>query len=177
MSELPANTVAQNHCVHSEPLEPNPKDTANSISRYKGADLCTNMLTITGCLQVPDRYRAILDGTESIPWRRRDYEKHAFFRELLERAEECSSFKYTSHLRRHERGIKMIQAQKSQKSFSESKFFSELGSLGDDKYSQRWIFRVKVIFILFIFYASYKTFQIARDDLRNAGGQNWVDGT
>ena len=123
-------------------------------------------------LQVPDKYRWLLDKCESIPWRRRNYEKHAFFRELLERAEDSStsSFEYTRHLKRHERGIKLIKAQKSQKSFSGSQFFSGSMAHGLGGQQQRWIFRVKVLFIIFIFFSSYKTFQNARDGLK---GSQW----
>ena len=118
--------------------------------------------------QVPNKYQCILDETESIPWRRRNYEQHAFFQELLQRAEESSSFKYTSHLRRHERGITLIRRRSGRKSFTGSQFFTRIGGLGGDKYSSRWIFRVKVTCIVYVFFSCYQTFQVARDGLMDA---------
>ena len=64
----------------------------------------------------------------------------------------------------------MIRAQKSQKSISESQFFGGSMAGGLDSEKRSWIFRVKVLFIVLVFFACYKTFQAARDGLDASWG-------
>ena len=88
------------------------------------------------------------------------------------RAETRSSFglKYLDHLKRHERAIKQIAQTKSVKSIGDSQYFK----IGWDEGSKKWVWRVKVFYIVYVFYACYQTFQLALDGIKpndfSAGG-------
>ena len=115
------------------------------------------------------KYQFLLDDQESLPWRRRSYERHAFLKELLTRAESRSTFglKYLDHLQRHDRAVKNISKTKSVKSIADSQYFK----LNWDEDTKKWVFRIKVIYIVYIFFACYNTFQIARDGMTS---DEWI---
>ena len=106
--------------------------------------------------KVPRKYRSLFEEQESLPWRRRNYERHAFLREVLARAQANSAFgiKYQDHLKRHGRAIKQIKAQKSVKSIADSQYFVNLNQ-ADEGQVRKWIFRLKVMDILRVFFACY----------------------